>query len=140
MTVKWDKAAQICEIRHDHCTLNSQASVDEWARQLEAGLAPLNGDRAYFLIDMHGLELEPQFADAYGQVAKRVLEQYALGAFRYGDAAGMTVASVRLQSVIQRFPSNIFRDETAALTALKSRAHSLAAPMSRWRSSAAPGS
>ncbi len=105
-------------LRRDSVVIDSRQAVAEWKRKLDSAMRTLGSERVYLLIDVTGFEIDPAFAAEYGKVAKRMVEDRALAVLRYGDLKGMTASTVRLQAVIHKFSSNVFRDRAAALVAL----------------------
>jgi len=100
------------------CRLGTQDDIAELKELLNAEFAKFEGKKTYLLIDMANFELVPSLAEAYGKIARDVLRKNALGILRYGPRQDWIASMVRLQSVIQHFPANIFPDREAALEAL----------------------
>ena len=116
--VEFDAANDVWTIRHEECGLDSVEQVSDWTTQLRRSLGALEG-KAVIFVDMRGFRLDPALATHYGRVAKAVVGEHASMVFRYGHPDGMTLSSVRLQSIIKRFSANIFKDRAAALAALE---------------------
>lgn len=121
LDLSYDPHIDAWTLTHWDVLLETREDIEEWRRQLEHELSKLGGERVYLLIDLAGFELSSRIAAEYGRTAKEVTARHALGVIRYGAASAdsKTTLAVRLQSVINRFPANIFADRLEALEALE---------------------
>jgi hypothetical protein len=102
---------------HPTGVLQTPADVTAMQALVAREFRKLHGKKAYILIDVSGLTIDPAVASVYGQLFRYVVAR-TLGLVRYG-ASGTTAATIRLEAIRNRFPSNIFPDRKAAIEALE---------------------
>lgn len=116
--VEYDKTADVWTLFHEQCEVDSAEAVRTWRTQLVAALEARAEGRIPLLIDLNGLSIDPSIADEYGQTAKAVASEYASVVARYGRPAGLTLSTIRLQSVIKGHAANLHKDRQSALAAV----------------------
>ncbi|HEY6723795.1 MAG TPA: hypothetical protein VI197_07170 [Polyangiaceae bacterium] len=114
-----DAEHDVWTIGHVDVQLRSAKSVSEWRRIVLSKLEAHVSDKVDLLIDLHGFEIEPSFADAYGRVSHEIRRRFARSVIRYGPEGKFTSASIRLQSIRNGQASMIFASRDEALTALR---------------------
>lgn len=94
--------------------------VERWRQQMVTNVleqGPKEG--AIALVDLSDVDVAASIAEVYGKVAKRLMDDFGIAAFRYGRAKGLTQPVIQLQAVIQNFSTGIYDDREAALRAVE---------------------
>lgn len=118
--IEYDNDAKVRTLFHEECMIDSAEAVETWRTQLISEFERRDDGRIPLLIDMKGVSIDPSMADAYGKTAHAVGARYASKIARYGQTEGLTLSTIRLQSIIKKHPANLYKDRESALAALRS--------------------
>jgi hypothetical protein len=113
----YDTEIDAWTLSHKDVHIETSADVAEWRRLMHLELAKLHGKRGYLLISIAGFEVSAVMMEEYGRTAQAVARHF-LGVIRYG-ASAKTERAVVLQSILNRFPANLFPDRGMAIKALE---------------------
>src|SRR4051794_9897107 len=98
--LSYDQLLDAWTMNHEQVYLNSLADIEEWRSLVTEELKKLGDRKAYLLLDISDVRLDPRMAEHYGQVAQQVVRRYAHAIVRYGVKDPATHAAVSLQGII----------------------------------------
>jgi hypothetical protein len=115
----WDAATRTVQLAYPRMHLETPSEITAlFDTTLSFWRTHCGGKPVYYVVDYGGLTFDLALIDHYAREQKRVMNQCALGAVRYGGDP-LQRAAARLVGVKNQMRSNLFDTREEALAALE---------------------